>query len=114
MKEDVDLANEGGVALAWFVMSVMLNYKYVEQSEIGDGVDYLFKEAVPGDDDLNFLENYHFVEVSGILQESKTNTIKQRLKDKHAQINRGKKRNEPSSVIVTLFSEPKTIKEIHT
>lgn len=113
MKEDKDIANHGGVALAWFVMSVIKGYGYVEQSEIGDGVDYLFKLQEPNDDDLNFLDDYHFVEVSGMLKESKGNTLKERIHDKHAQINRGKKRGEPASVIVTLFSHPKTIKEVH-
>ena len=113
MKEDKDMANHGGVAMAWFVMSVLLDYGYVEQSEVGDGVDYRFKKDEPADDDLNFLDDYHYVEISGILQESNTNTIKGRIKDKHEQIKKGGKRDKPSSVIVTLFSEPKTVKEIH-
>ena len=113
MKEDKDMANHGGVAMAWFVMSVLLDFQYVEQSEIGDGVDYRFKKAEPEDEDLNFLDDYHYVEISGILLESKTNTLKGRIKDKHEQINRGGKRDKPSSVIVTLFNAPATIKEIH-
>lgn len=113
MKEEKDMANHGGVALAWFAMSVLLDYVYVEQTEIGDGVDYRFMKEEPDDDDLNFMGNFHYVEISGILQESKTNTLKGRIKDKHEQINRGGKRNESSSVIVTLFSELKTVKEIH-
>ena len=113
MKEEKDMANHGGVAIAWFIMSVLLNYHYVEQTEIGVGVDYRFTKEEPKDDDLNFIGNFHHVEISGILQESKTNTLKGRLKDKHEQINRGGKRNESSSVIVTLFSEPKSVKEIH-
>lgn len=113
MKEKIDMANHGGVAMAWFVMSVLLEYGYVEQSEIGDGVDYRFKKIEPDDDDLNFLDDYHYVEISGILQESKTNTLKGRIKDKHEQINRGGKSGKPSSVIVTLFNAPTTVKEIH-
>ena len=113
MKEEIDMANHGGVAMAWFVMSVLKGYKYVEQSHIGDGVDYLFKELEPNDDDLNFLNNSHFVEISGILQESKTNTLKGRIKKKHDQIKQGAKSNKSSSVIVTLFSQPKTVKETH-
>jgi hypothetical protein len=113
MREDKDIANQGAVAMAWFVMAVLLKYPYVEQTHIGEGVDYLFKETEPNDDDLNFLGDYHYVEVSGILEESKTNTLKGRIKDKHKQIDRGGKRNEPSSVVVTLFSEPRTVKEIH-
>lgn len=98
---------------ASFVMSVLLNYVYVEQTEIGDGVDYRFKQAEPDDDDLNFLDDYHYVEISGILQESKTNTLKGRIKDKHDQIKRGGKRDKSSSVVVTLFNSPVTVKEIH-
>jgi len=113
MKEEIDIANHGAVALAWFVMSVLMDFGYVEQTEIGDGVDYRFMQSEPSDDDLNFMEDYHYVEISGILQESKTNTLKCRIKEKHDQINRGGKREKPSSVIVTLFSEPKTVKEIH-
>jgi hypothetical protein len=113
MREEIDMANHGGVALAWFVMSVLLDYGYVEQSEIGDGVDYRFKKTEPDDDELNFLDDYHYVEISGILQESRTNTLMGRIKDKHAQISRGSKYNKTSSVIVTLFSQPKTVKEKH-
>lgn len=113
LKEDKDIANHGGVAMAWFVMSVLLDYKHVEQSEIGEGVDYRFMKSEPNDDNLNFLEDYHYVEVSGILEESKTNTLKGRIKDKHNQINRGSRNNLSSSVIVTLFSQPKTVKEVH-
>jgi hypothetical protein len=112
MRETKDIANNGGVAMAWFVMAVLLGYKYVEQSEIGDGVDYRFWKEDP-DDDFNFLKDNHFVEVSGILEESKTNTLVGRVKQKHNQITRGSKHNETSSVIVTLFKEPITIKEIH-
>jgi len=113
MKESIDIANHGGVAMAWFLMTIILGYTYVEQTEIGDGVDYRFMKAEPTDDDLNFLDEYHYVEISGILEESKTNTVKSRLKIKHDQINRGGKRDKPSSVIVTLFSHPKTVVEIH-
>lgn len=113
MKEDIDMANHGGVALAFFVMSILSNYRYVEQSEIGDGVDYRFKTNEPTDDDLNFLDDFHYVEVSGILQESSTNTLKKRIKIKHEQIKKGRKKDRSSSVIVTLFSEPKTVREIH-
>jgi hypothetical protein len=113
MKEKKDIANYGGVAMAWFVMSVILDFRYVEQTEIGDGVDYRFKKEEPNEDDLNFLDNAHYVEISGILEESKTNTLQGRIKEKHAQIKKGNKKDKESSVIVTLFKTPKTVKEIH-
>ena len=113
MRENKDIANHGAVAMAWFVMAVLLSYRYVEQTEINTGVDYRFIRSEPDDDDLNFLDDYHYVEVSGLSQESKTNTLKERIRQKHEQIKRGTKRNEPSSVIVTLFHDPKTVKETH-
>jgi len=113
MKEKKDMANHGGVAMAWFVMSVLKEFNYVEQSEIGDGVDYRFKTEEPDDDDLNFLDNFHYVEISGILEESNTNTLQGRIKDKHAQIEKGYKKDKESSVLVTLFKTPRTVKEIH-
>jgi len=113
MKEMTEAANQGGVAMAMFVMSVLKDYSYVEQSEIGEGVDYRFMKVEPTDDELNFLEGPHYVEVSGVLEESRTNTLIGRVKIKHDQINRGTRKDEESSVIVTLFSQPKTIKEVH-
>lgn len=113
IKEKKDIANFGGVAMAYFVMSILLDYKYVEQSEIGDGVDYRFLKSEPDDDDLNFLDKGHYVEVSGILQEKGTNTLDNRIKVKHSQINRGTKCYEKSSIIVTLFEKPITKKIVH-
>ena len=113
MREEVDIAHHGGVAMAWFVMSVLLDYRYVQQSEIGDGVDYLFQKTEPDDDDLNFLSEHHYVEISGILRETRTNTLNGRIKSKHGQICKGCMKDKPSSVIITLFNAPKTIKEIH-
>lgn len=114
MREKVDMANHGGVALAMFVMSVLLDYRYVEQTEIGDGVDYRFMEKEPDENDLNFLAGGHYVEVSGMLEENESNTLGARLKKKHQQIRKGEKSGEASSVIVTLFKQPKTVKEVHS
>jgi hypothetical protein len=113
MKEEIYMAFHGGESIAMFVMSVLCGYRYTEQSEIGTGVDYRFMKEEPSDDDMNFLDNYHYVEISGILKSSNTNTLKARIKDKHLQISKGGKSDKISSVIVTLFSEPKTIKETH-
>jgi len=111
MNEKKKIAEEGGVSLAFFVMSVLLDYRYVQQTEIGTGVDYRFKKTVP--DSLNFLDQSHFIEISAILEESATNTLKKRIEQKHQQINRGARKNEESSVIVTLFTDPIAVKETH-
>lgn len=65
------------------------------------------------DDKYEVLDDFCYVEVSGLLEETKSNTLKERIKDKHNQINKGSKRTKTSSVIVTLFSKPITVKEVH-
>lgn len=59
------------------------------------------------------MDDSHYVEISRILEESKTNTLKGRIKDKHEQIKKGSKKDKSSSVIVTLFKKPINVKEIH-
>lgn len=68
---------------------------------------------MPEEDNLNFLNESHYIEVSAILRESVSNTLRRRLKIKHDQIARGRKNHETSSVIVSLFSEPIVVKERH-
>ncbi|KUJ54022.1 hypothetical protein [Chryseobacterium aquaticum] len=60
-----------------------------------------------------FSDKYYYVEISGILEENKSNTLVNRIKKKHEQINRGSKRDQSSSVVVTLFAKPTTVKETH-
>lgn len=114
MKEDIDKAHHGGESMAWFLMSVILGYKYLVQTEIGEGCDYRFSKEIPSDDDLNFLSNeFENIEISGILEESNTNTVQSRINKKHKQINKGTRSSEPSSIIVTLFKNPLVVKEKH-
>lgn len=111
MKERTELASQGGISLACFIMSVLLDFKYVIQTEIGTGVDYMFLEQIPMSD--NFMQNPHYVEVSALLEEKGSNTLTNRLRIKHQQIEDGNEKLPDSSVIVTLFAQPKTIREIH-
>lgn len=111
MREKKHIAEDGGVSMAFFIMSVLLDYKYVIQSEIGEGVDYSFHKLAPEDD--NFYKECHYIEISGILEQNDTNTIDKRIREKHNQIKRGSRNNGSSSVIVTLFQKPLSIKEIH-
>ncbi|MDP2235026.1 MAG: hypothetical protein Q8J88_01210 [Bacteroidales bacterium] len=107
------LAENGAISFAWFLMSVLLDYSHLEQTEQKDGTDYFFMKEIPPEDDLNFLKNSHYVEISGLLEEKGSNTLKKRLKDKHGQISRGRKADQPSSVIVSLIKFPNVIKDLH-
>jgi hypothetical protein len=111
MRERKKMAEEGGVALAFFVMSVLAGYRYLIQTEIGEGVDYCFFTEKPTS--ANFLQGGHYVEISGILEEKGSNNLPGRVENKHDQITRGTHRGEKCSVIVTLFKAPYTIKESH-
>jgi len=117
--EPKNIAEQGSVALGFFLMSILKDYRYVIQTIQGTGVDYLFKKNKPDEDNLNFLEikcdeGDHYVEISGILEETSSNTVAKRLKFKHQQISKGSRCSSPSSVIITLFKVPLTIKEIHS
>jgi len=93
-------------------MAVLLGFKYVQQSEIGEGVDYGFQKEDP--DPENFFKGCHYVEISGLLEENGSNTLANRIKIKHEQIEKGRRpNNNLSSVIVTHFQKPITIKEEH-
>ena len=111
MQERRKIAEEGAVAVAMFVMSILLDYKYLSQTEIGEGVDYQFQKEVPTTE--NFLAGSHYVEISGLLEENGTNTLLNRVRKKHEQINKGTRKDESSSVIITLFRNPATVKELH-
>jgi len=52
MRERKNIAENGGISLALFVMSVLLDYKYVHQTEIGEGVDYGFQKSRPISDNF--------------------------------------------------------------
>ena len=115
MREETDLAHFGGVSLAILTMTHFFDKKSAIQTEIGDGVDICFFDGEEDWLDPNFLqnENLHFVEISGILTETDQNSVEKRIKDKHKQISKGAKKNYPSSVIVTGFSNLQTVKELH-
>jgi hypothetical protein len=78
MKERRKIAEEAAISITMFLMSVLLEYHYVCQTEIGEGVDYRFQKQRPSIE--NFLQGSHYVEISGLLEESPSNTISERIK----------------------------------
>lgn len=112
-KEKTEIVNHGAVAIAYLVMSCIRGYKYVEQTEIGTGVDYRFRFEEPEDEELNFIDDFHYVEISGIFEENQSNTLRARINKKHKQIEKGSKTGIDSSVVITLFSTPETVYETH-
>ena len=111
MREKKHIAEQGGVSLAFFVMTVLLGYRQVQQSEIGEGVDYGFQKEPRNDE--NFFAHCHYIEASGILDETPSNTLRRRIRVKHNQIGKGTRNREVSSIIITHFRQPVTIKQRH-
>lgn len=112
MKNKHNIAEFGGVSLAFFVMSQLLNYNYLLQTEIGEGVDYWFTKIEELDDTVLEGDGI-YVEISGILDGSEAD-IGRRRKKKHQQINNGSRRNEPAAIFISCLSLAKLEFETHS
>ncbi len=112
MRETKYIAEHGGVSLAYFIMSVLLGYRTVVQTEIGDGVDYMFaKEEILNHDDIFAIVGV-FVEVSGIHHGDRS-SISNRVRIKHGQIDAGGRRGSATAVIVACLNRAETMYETH-
>lgn len=111
MRSKHNIAEFGGVSLACFVMTQILDYNYLMQSEIGEGVDYRFVKVENDEDDPYNLEGIH-VEVSGILDGIQKD-IDTRVKIKHAQIRKGTHSDESCAVLISCLSFAKSIFETY-
>jgi hypothetical protein len=112
MRETKYIAEHGGISLTYFLMSVLLGYRTVVQTEIGDGVDYMFsKDEIVNHEDVFALEGV-FVEVSGIY-DGDSGTVLNRVRHKHGQIAAGGRREAPSAVSVACLSSAETRYEAH-
>lgn len=112
MRETKYIAEHGGISLTYFLMSVLLGYKTVVQTEIGDGVDYMFaKEEILNTDDIFSFDGL-FVEVSGIY-DGDSNSVQGRVRTKHGQIDAGERRTSNAAVCVTCLRTAETQLEKH-
>jgi len=100
----VRATDNGAVALALLLIREFTEYTTVEQAAIGTTIDY-YLSAKPPNSTLIF-NNTARLEVSGILWESKTNTVDSRVKSK---LERLKADNGlPTFIVVVEFSQPWT------
>ena len=104
--EPTQATNHGACAIALLLLRELTEFTAVEQAVIGTAFDYhiALKGRLKGQsDDLPFNDTTR-MEVSGLRNETPSNTVKRRLKEK---IDRLKPKGSlPALIVIVEFSEP--------
>ena len=106
-KNDSSIANYAAVGLALLLVSELTSYQSFEIASFGTGVDYWMNT------ERNASETKYFVrearlEISGILKETKSNTVNMRLNLKKKQVKKSDNSNTSAWIAVIEFSTPKS------
>ncbi len=99
------IAENGSIAIAFFLIVELTDYQVIQQSIIGTGFDYWlgYKETHPDYDPNNFLNAR--LEISGINRGSR-GELNQRVKQKLQQVGVTDYLKIPAYIVVTEFSRP--------
>lgn len=99
------IAENGSIAIAFFMVTELTDYQVVQQSIIGSGFDYWlgYKEDHPEYDPYNFLNAR--LEISGINKGSR-GELNRRVKQKLQQVGVTDYLKIPAYIVVTEFSNP--------
>lgn len=101
---DLQEATEyGATAIAISLANKYSEFDTVERSSKGTGFDYWLGE----EDEIGIFQRKARLEISGILNESKTNTIKRRIKVKSDQVKTSDSMGLKAHISVTDFNSPK-------
>jgi hypothetical protein len=98
--------NYAACAIIFALIRELTNYAIVEQAAIGTTVDYYLADK-KADDDLIF-NNTARVEISGILEENKDNTISDRIGEKKRRLKPEPTGPMPTFIAVVEFSAPRS------
>lgn len=93
----------GATAIAILMSSKMSSHNCIERSSKGLGFDYWLGD----EDSLGLFQRKARLEISGILKESATNTLENRVKGKETQTKKSAFLNMNAHICVTEFSKPK-------
>ena len=88
--------------ISLLIAAQLTDFKYVEASKIGDGIDFWLSKT----DEFDFFAR---LEVSGIHKTTKENSIKRRLKIKLTQTNQSDSTNIPVYICIIEFSKPQIL-----
>jgi len=93
----------GATAIAIMLACKMSSYNCIERSSKGLGFDYWLGE----EDTLGLFQKKARLEISGILKETPTNSLENRVKGKENQTKKSAHLNMNAHICVTEFSNPK-------
>ncbi|MFK7981428.1 MAG: hypothetical protein AB8G86_15695 [Saprospiraceae bacterium] len=103
----VDVVNFAAVGLSLLLVCELTNFKSFETGNIGTGIDYWMssKKYIPG---LEHFKREARLEISGILEETKSNTINMRMNLKKKQVKKSDNSNTSAWISIVEFSAPKS------
>ena len=101
-KDENRITDHATMCLALLIAAQLTDFKYVEASKIGDGIDFWLSKT----DEFDFFAR---LEVSGIHKTTKENSIKRRLKIKLTQTNQSDSTNIPVYICIIEFSKPQIL-----
>ncbi len=105
LKDTQETTEWGATAIALLVAEEFSGCTIAERSKKGTGFDWWLGND---DDDFGIFQNKARLEISGILEENKNNTIEKRIKEKIAQTKFSNSTGLKAHISVTDFKGPKT------
>lgn len=90
--------------IALLLVHCLTRFTAIEQSNVGTTIDYYLAPKVQ--DDTLIFNHTARLEVSGILEETKDNTVDGRIQDKIRRLKPDPMGNLPTFIIVVEFSQP--------
>lgn len=106
-QNQIDVANFAAVGLSLLLVCELTEFKSFETGIIGTGIDY-WMSSQKYISDLDIFDKEARIEISGILKETKSNTVNMRLNLKKKQIKKSDSSNTPAWIAIVEFSSPKS------
>lgn len=101
-QDEIEYTDNGAVCLSALLVKECTDYTIIRRARIGTGIDYwLGKE-----NDILFQDSAR-LEISGIFEESKTNTVQKRFNKKKRQVQSSDSTSLPVYISIIEFSSPK-------
>jgi len=106
-QEPKKFVENGAIALSFFLVREYTDFAVIEEATIGTGFDFWlgYDQDHPMYNALNFISAR--LEISGILKESRSNTIESRTINKKTQTNPTDFLKLPAYISIVEFSQPK-------
>lgn len=101
-----DATEHGAIAIAVLLLVERTNYSIVARTVKGNGFDYWLSDDTSFEDNELIPTGSARLEVSGILTQTKNNTILSRINRKEKQVSSSDNSNFPAIILVVEFSHP--------